>query len=166
MRAIILTLIFTSISLGLFSQDFEVPKDYKLDKAEDYAAYEADVINCFDWLMETPLNEQKAKRKEANAFLFVWLSGSPNVQIELKQDVVTFAGTSPDLMLIFMGGWAKYSLESQDFTDKVAANLAGIESVIEFYKANRKVMSKDKNVEKYIKMKDKGTLDEYIRENA
>jgi hypothetical protein len=27
-------------------------------------------------------------------------------------------------------------------------------------------MQKDKNVEKYIKMKDKGTLEEYIKKNA
>jgi hypothetical protein len=37
MKTITLTLILTTISIGLFSQDFEVPKNYKLDKAEDYA---------------------------------------------------------------------------------------------------------------------------------
>lgn len=166
MKSTISTLILTIISIGLFSQDFEVPKNYKLDKAEDYAPYERDVVKCFDWLMKTSLNEQTAKRKEANTFLLKWLSGSPNVSIEIKQEIVTFMGTSPDLLMIFMGGWAKYSLESKDFKNKIAGSMARIESVIEFYTKNKNFMTKDKNVEKYIKMKDKGTLKAYIEKNA
>ncbi len=166
MKTITLTLILTIISVGLFSQDFEVPKNYKLDKAEDYAPYEQDVVKCFDWLMKTLVNEQTAKRKEANAFLLKWLSGSPNVSIKIKQEIVTFIGTSPDLLMIFMGGWAKYSLESKDFKNKIAGSMAGIESVIEFYTKNKDFLTKDKNVEKYIKMKEKGTLKAYIEKNA
>jgi len=75
-------------------------------------------------------------------------------------------GTSPDLLMIFMGGWAKYSLESKDFKNKNSGSMAGIESVIEFYTKNKDFMPKDKNIEKYIKMKDKGTLKEYIEKNA
>ena len=56
--------------------------------------------------------------------------------------------------------------ETKDFDNKYAGSLAGIESVIEFYTKNRNVMSKDKHVEKYIKMKGKGTLEDYIRENV
>ena len=166
MKTITLSFILLTISIGLFAQDFEVPKNYKLDKAEDYAPYEQDVIKCFDWLMKTPINEQTSKRKEANAFLLKWLSGSPNVTIEIKQEIVTFMGTSPDLLMIFMGGWAKYSLESGNFNNKIEGSKAGIESVIEFYNSNRQALPKDKNVEKYIKMKEKGTLNEYIEKNA
>jgi hypothetical protein len=166
MKTITLTLILATISLGLFSQDFEVPENYKLDKSEDYAIYEQDVIKCFEWLMKTPINEQATKRKEANAFLLKWLSGSPNVHIEIKQEIVTFMGTSPDLLMIFMGGWAKYSLESKDFKNKIAGSKAGIESVIEFYTRNKDFLKKDKNIEKYIKMRKKGTLKAYIEKNA
>lgn len=166
MKTIVSALIFLTISLGLFGQDFNVPKDYKLVKAEDYAPHEQEIINCVDWLIKTPLNEQPEKRKEANAFLLKWLTGSPNVSLEIKQEIVTFMGTSPDLLMIFMGGWAKYSLESKGFNNKVEGSKAGINSVIEFYKSNRQVLPKDKNVEKYIKMKDKGTLSEYIEKNA
>jgi hypothetical protein len=166
MRTFTLTFILALISTGLFSQGFEVPKNYKLDNAKDYAQYQDDVVKCFDWLMKTPLNEQTEKRGEANAFLLKWLSGSPDLSIDIKPDIVTFMGTSPDLLMIFMGGWAKYSLESKDFSNKIAGSKAGIEAVIEFYTKNRDLMSKDKNVEKYIKMKDKGTLKAYIEKNA
>ncbi len=166
MKTFISTIIFLTIPLGLFAQDFSVPKDYKLVKAEDYIVYEQDVINCVDWLVKTPLNVQQEKRKEANAFLIKWLIGSPNVHLEINEKIVPFAETSPDLLMIFMGGWAKYSLESKDFDNKINGSKAGVEAAINFYNANREFMSKDKNVEKYIKMKNKGTLDEYIEKNT
>ena len=166
MKTLALITILTLVSMGIYAQDFEIPKNYKLEKVEDYAPYEQDVINCVNWLIKTPLNEQSEKRKEANAFLIKWITGSPTILIEIKPDIVTFMGTSPDLLMIFMGAWSKYSLETKDFNNKVEGSKAGIESVIEFYNANKQSLQKDKNVEKYIKMQEKGTLEGYIKKNA
>lgn len=166
MKTITFSLFLMTVSFCLYSQEFEVPENYNLNNEGDYTAYEQDVIQCFDWLMKIPINEQTEKRKLANAFLLKWLTGSPNVQLEIKQEIVSFIGTSPDLLMIFMGGWAKYSLQSRKFDDRFGGNKAGVESVIEFYKKNKKYIPKDKNVEKYIKMKEKGTLDGYIRKNT
>lgn len=166
MKATFLTLIFSAISFALFAQDFEVPKNYKLDKVEDYAPFESDVVKTIDWLMNTPVNEQLELRAEASAFLLKWIIGSPNVKIELKHEIATFMESSPDLLLIFMCGWTKYAIVSKDYDNKIEGNAAGIESVIVFYIKNRSVLSKDKNVEKYIKMKEKGTLKEYLQKNA
>ena len=166
MKKLTLILIFGSISFGLFSQNFEVPKSYILEKAEDYTQYENDVVKCVDWLIANPINEQASKRKEANAFLLKWLMGSPDIYIEIRQEIVTFQNSSPELLSIFMGGWAKYSIENKDFDNKTLGSLAGIESVIEFYTKNKGLISKDKNVEAYVKMKKKGTLKDYIEKNA
>jgi len=68
--------------------------------------------------------------------------------------------------MIFMGGWAKFSLEAKDFDNKFEGSKAGIESIMQFYTLNKAFMNKDKNVECYIKMKKKGSLDDYIRKNA
>jgi len=149
-------------TFSVYSQDFEVPVKYKLEKAEDFKFYEADILKCIDWLIETPLNEHKAKRKEANAFLLAWLTGSPNVTIELSAEIVTFMESSPELLMVFFGGWTKHVLQSNVNNDPVAGNLAGIETIIYFYQKNKKLIPKDKNVEKYIKMKDKGTLKSFI----
>ena len=166
MKKVTLTILVLTFSLAAFSQVFEVPKNYKLEKAEDYATYEKDVVACIDWLKKTPVNEQTAKRKEANLFLLKWLSGSPEVQIEVKPGIVTFMETSPELLMVFMGGWAKYSLTNQDFDNNIAGSKAGLESVIEFYTKNRDLIPKDKNIEKFIKLKDKGKLLDYVKKNA
>lgn len=165
MKVITLSLFLISLSFGIFAQSFELPKNYKLEKAEDYAPLEEDFIKAFDWLMETPLNEQKKLRTEVNAFMLEWLTGSPNVSLTLSANIITFMGSTPDLLIVFMGGWGKHALVSRDFENMVAGNVAGIEAVTEFYTKNKGVLKKDKNVEKYIKMKDKGELKQYIEKN-
>lgn len=160
-----MTIMFSIFSILIFAQGFEVPS-YELKKVEDYARYEQDVIECVNWLLLTSVEIHPEKRKEASAFLLAWLSGSPNVQIEIKPEIVNFMGSSPDLLLIFMGGWAKHTLHTKDFDNKIAGSLAGIESVISFYTKNIDEIKKDKNVEKYKKMKEKGKLSSFIEKNV
>ncbi len=162
MKKLLAILAFSAFAAGSFAQDFKVPKDVVLKEAADYKEYEEDVINCVDWLMKTPVNEQETKRREANAFLITWISGSPNVSVQLDEKVVNFMKPNAELLIIFMGGWTKYVLETGD-TDALQGNLNGIQSVITFYKANKSNLKKDKNVEKYIKMQENGTLEAYLK---
>ncbi len=157
-QLLILTIIISSICT--YSQNYEVPKDYKLVLAEDYAPYEEDVIKTVDWLIETPINISTSKRKEANAFLFQWISGSPKVKIELNTDVVFFECS--DCLMVFLGGWTKDNILKNEYDNLIQGNLAGIDAVIEFYKKNKKIFGKDKAVEKFIKLKSKGKLEAYI----
>lgn len=166
MKNLILSLVLLFVTGTLFSQDWEVPKNYQLVKVEDYEPYEKDILECINWITGTPMGEQENKSKEANAFLLKWLMGSPYLHIEIKAEIVTFMNTSPDLLMIYLGGWAKHSLETRDFGNKVEGSLAGIHLVIDYYKKNKSVLKKDKNVEKYIKMKEKGKLTEFIEKNA
>lgn len=163
MKTISTLLLSFLVIMGIQAQDFNVPKDYKLEKAEDYALYEQDVLNGINWLMEVPLDEMPEKRQGVNAFVMKWLMGTPYLHLEIKQQIVTFAGV-PELLMMFLGGWAKYSIENKDYNNKVAGNLAGIEAAISFYKKNS--LPKNKEIENYIKMKENGKLKEYIEKNV
>lgn len=144
----------------LQAQEFNVPKNYILVKAEDYAPYEQDVLNSIDWILTTPNDEQLSKRNEINNFLLKWIAGSPTVSIEIHPEIVTFMGSSPDLLMMFLGGWTKYSIETKEYKDKVGGNIAGLEAVINFYTQNE--LPKDKNVEDLIKLHKNGKLKGYI----
>ena len=100
---------------------------------------------------------------DANTFIMKWLSGTPKITIDVRPEIVTFMEMNPDLLMVFMCGWTKYALESKDFENALSGNLKGVESVMEYYQKNKDNLIKDKNVEKYIKMKEKGTLEEYIK---
>ena len=92
------------------------------------------------------------------------MTGSPNVSIELSEKIVTYMDCGECLMM-FMGGWTKYALESKDFKNKVKGNLAGTESVIKFYLLNKNSLGQNKSIEKFIKLKRENKLEEYIKSN-
>ncbi|TAL81807.1 MAG: hypothetical protein EPN88_00260 [Bacteroidetes bacterium] len=165
MKKIFIAFILAASMIGLSAQDFDVPKDFTANKPEDYAKYEKDIMLCINWIMATPVNDQTAKRKESYAFFMKWLTGTPNVSVDVKSEIVTFMEPNGDLLLIFMAGWTKYALETKDYKNKLNGNLKGIESVIDFYQKNKDNLKKDKNVEKYMKMKEKGTLEDYLKKN-
>lgn len=153
--------IHPQIEKELFTQENTA---YSLETKEDYAKYEEEVIKAYDWLLKTPLGTKTENRRSVNAFLIKWLTGSPNVSIVLSDKIVTYVDCG-ECLAIFMGAWAKYSLESRDFKNKFQGNLAGTQGVIEFYLKNKKVLGKNKSIEKLIKLKDKNKLRNFIKSN-
>lgn len=162
MKRIIAIFLLTILSTNVFSQEFEVPSNYAFSVDADYTKYEADILKGIHWLTNTPIQEQAAKRKDVNAFVMKWITGSPNVSVEINSDVAKFTEANPDLLIIFMCGWTKYSLETKDYTNRNMGYLKGIEAVVDFYSKNKENLKKDKDVEKYVKMKEKGTLEKNL----
>lgn len=161
-RTLLFTLCLFGLSMLSHAQVFQIPDPVHLNEAEDYAQYEEDVVACANWLLSTPLNQEAQKRRESNAFLLKWLMGSPSVTIELNPRVVTFMESSPELLIIFMAGWANYVLTTSEFDNKLKGNLAGLEFVMQFYQANGAMLD-DKHVEKYIRLHQKGKLKAYLK---
>ena len=148
----------------VFAQGYETPENYKFKKADDYKKSEKDIVSAIDWLSTSPVSEQKAERKKASAFFMTWLTGTPTVSIELNAEIITFMDDA-DCLLMFMAGWTKYSIEKKS-DDKVKGTMAGIENVIAFYKKNKSALGKNKAVEKYIKLQNKGELAAFIKKHA
>lgn len=166
MKRLLIISAFFIFALNLNAQEFKVPQNYAFSNKEDYVKYEGDILKGIDWLLNTPINTEPEKRNEVNIFFMKWLTGSPTVSVEIKTEIVNFMKPNADLLMIFMCGWTKYSLESKDYNNKIKGNQKGIEAVLEFYIKNKENLKKDNNVEKYIKMKEKGKLEEYISRNA
>jgi hypothetical protein len=164
-KTILTLVVLLLLNSGIYAQVFEVPKNVKMKKAKDYEKYEADIIKAVNWLESTPLDKYKNKRKDVNKFLIQWLSGAPNVTIELSTFQLDYTDKNPELLIIFMGAWAKDALENPDSEDKaLAGNLAGFKSILKFYKANiDKGLKKNKKIEKLLKLSD-SELEAWVKE--
>jgi hypothetical protein len=162
MKRLLIALLLGVFAFGASAQEFQVPKDYVLKKKEDYAKYEQDIVKCVDWLMSTPADKQKNKRKRANAFLMKWANGSPKLSVEIHAEILTFS-KDIDLFMLFIGGWAKYAIENNDYEDSFAGNMAGLNAVMDYYQKNKEITGKNRKVEKFIKMKEKGELEAYVK---
>lgn len=148
------------ISTSLLAQEVNIPKDLKFENAEDYKKTEPLVLRATEWLVKTPVSENPDKRKEINAFLMKWMTGSPTVSIELVSGIVPL--DCADCLMSFMSGWTTYSLENNYSKNKVDGAVAGAENAIEFYLNNKSELGKNSDMEKLIKQQKKGKLPEYI----
>lgn len=163
MKKTVLLVVFVVFTFSAYGQEYMVPKNVKFENKEDYAAYEPQVKETINWLLATSLGKEANKRTEANAFLMMWLTGTPNVSVNVNTDILPFIKKSPELLLPFIAGCVKYSLENNYSKDDILLNKAGIETVIAFYRNNRGYLKKDDSIEKYEKLVEKGKLEEDIR---
>lgn len=163
MKKILFIALFLSISAFTFSQDYTVPKDYKFETKEDYKPYEPQVKEAIDWYLNNTLSADPKIRMEVTLFVMRWMEGTPDVSIGIDPRVITFLGTNKELLLVFMMGWTKYSLENDCSKDQILCNKAGVEAAVNFYNKNRGFLKKDKEIEKYAKLMDKGKLEEDIK---
>lgn len=139
----------------------------KIDSTEQhisaaYIQHEPQVIADIDWLNYYPLGEQQELRDDKNRFVLMWMSGSPSVKIGMDDRIVTFQGGEPWLLMAYMMGWTKYSLEHNYSADPIECTTAALANVVSFYNRNRKSLGKNKEVEKYAKMIKEDTLKKYI----
>jgi len=172
MKSLLFTAFLSFFALGLNAQQFEVPADVTLEEASDYPQYENDIVKCYEWLKATAPGEEQGKKDEANKFMITWILGSPSVSVEINQQIVTFMESSPEMLSIFLGAWAHYSLTNDHSQDKVKCTEAALNAVIDYYETFRDKMKKDKNIEAFIKMKAKDKkekttdFEQYVKDNA
>lgn len=163
MKKLLFSLFAFFICIYVSGQDYNVPKNYKLENKESYKTYEPQIKETIDWLLQTPLGKDANKRQEANAFLMAWLTGTPDVHLKIDADfMMNFIKINPELVMPFTAGWTKYSLENDYSEDVVQGTKAGVETVITFYRKNRGYLKKDGNIEKYEKLMEKGKLETEI----
>lgn len=165
-KLILTTTLFCFVALFSYPQEsnpkFTVPEDYAFVNPEDYANYEPQVIEAIDWYLWRSMAFDAGKRKEASSFFLQWLIGSPSVTVEIQPDVANFFQTNPELMMPFMMGWTKHSLENNS-DDNIKGSIAGIEAVVRYYQKNRGFLKENKEVEKYAKMIEKNKLEKHIK---
>ena len=163
-KLLFVTVLLSICQLG-FAQEFEVPAAYEMKTLEDYARYQPMMVDCINWLENTPVNEQTEKRKAANKFLLQWVTGTDYVSMEIHADMIKHSDKNAQLLLVFLGGWAKYALENpEDKNNQKMGNLAGLHSVIAFYQKNTAYLKKDRSVKKLIKLQEKEKLEEWVEE--
>lgn len=140
--------------------NFDVPENIQLKAESDYARYESDVINAAKWLEETDLDKEVSKRKNVGAFIIQWISGAPNVTVDMTEALMNLYGENHQLMAVYLANYSRHFLENKDAT-KASGIKAGIISMINVYKKGIAI-TKNKEMDKAIKSYGQNKIDEYI----
>jgi hypothetical protein len=166
MKKILALLLISVCSMNgkLFSQEFVVPANYRLEIKEDYSPYEKDIIAAAKWLETISFNSESEKLSEASAFVIKWISGSPTVNVEIFPVVMDLENKNKGMLVLYMTACARYSLENGYSKDMRAQQKAAILSMINAYKSANGI-KKDKKMDKIVKANDEGKLDEWLQQN-
>ena len=166
MKTCKLVLAFILLIIGVVSHSFAQESEL-LDAIpttkEEFIQSEKKVLATINWLENTPLDQDEKKHQEQYAFLTAWITNSPTVTIELNANVLTFSKKNSQLIMFFMAGWTKYSLENNYSKDIPQGSLAGLRSAIKIYKKGVG-FKKDKEMEKLVEIEEKGELEKWVTE--
>lgn len=156
-------LVISCITTDILGQEFEPPANAVLEKKDDYLKYEPAIINAAKWLEATPIGVQPDKRVQVNLFFMQWLTGSPTVTIGIDPWVTKLVDKNPNLLPVFLSGYARFVLENQYSTDVARANEAGVKSIINNYLLGGDV-KKNKTLQKAVEADKAGTLSAWVKE--
>lgn len=115
-------------------EGFPVPRNYSLNSVQEYKNLETKVLETIDWLETNPLDH--GLRKEANRFLLAWTAGAPNVMIKIRSYSINYYENNTDLLLLFMGGWTRYTLQHNDDKTELPGALAGLRCAMRYYSSH------------------------------
>ena len=142
-------------STFVFAQEITIPEvDYRTEA--DYTAQNEKVIEVVDHLQRFPADVYASRRKEAVTYLVKWLTGTPDVTVEIHQFALPYLKYG-ESMAIFMGSYAKLDLQDPEASE-YEKNLTALESVAEYYLDNTDVFGRDKQLDKLVKMQEKDKL--------
>jgi hypothetical protein len=144
---------------ALRAQTFEVPTNVTYPSEAAYKPYEPQVIAAVDWLERTPLNAEPDKHQQTARFLIGWIQGAPNVSVQLMPYVPDLSQDNPQVLALFLGGWARYSLQHPDEKNQLALHLAAVQTVLKAYQLGG---VQNKKLDNLLALQSKGQLEAWL----
>ncbi|OYU80836.1 MAG: hypothetical protein CFE23_07680 [Flavobacterium sp. BFFFF1] len=155
----LLSVLLIVASLSSFAQDYKVPV-YKFGNATDYSKYNAEIIKCITWIESNPSDIES--KNAATQFFVEWLTGTPDVSVEMSSAILKFNQENSDLLMAFMFGWTKYALQTPGAVeDKIKLNAAALRNVIRVYK---KTSDRDPEIDKLATLDKEGKLETWVKD--
>lgn len=146
MKSIVLYVFFILITASAsFSQELPNLKHIKLNKKSAFKDLDPLVIKVTDYLFATPVNHKNNSRKEAGQFLIKWMNDSPFNTFFLEEKETNFFNTDTELMLMYMAGLTKFTLEHKSVTDQKEKVVGAMQMVLPYLdkQDNKKLWSKE-----------------------
>jgi hypothetical protein len=145
------------------SQVFMVPEGYAFKSQEDFTRYEPDILRAVDFLESASMDKDAEKRKEANAFLLQWLTGTAHVTVKVQPYVMGLVQENKDLLAVYLGGWSRFVLQNPSNKTELDCHIAGVQSVLKAYQLCSGV-KKDARLDDLLALEKEGKLREWVLE--
>lgn len=146
-----------------FSQTFnEAWTEIKFDKAQDYKAHEAEILQCANYILSVPMND--FNRQDALNPLAKWMAGTPDYNFVINEKVTKLNDGNEFVMSVYMSSMVKFVLENKEKAknpDEV--ELQSFSSMLDYMADRDHKFRITKDIQKAIDAKRKGKLDLYLK---
>ncbi len=112
-------------------------------------------------LQDLPANRDRHQRKIDAKKLEDWIKLNPEIGFDPSDDILPYLQYG-EARTLFTCGFVQYSVAHPVFNPD-AAYVAGIRSVISYYKDNRDILGSDELQDKLVKLQEKGRLSGFIK---
>lgn len=165
MKKIVLFSFFLLISISFaYAQELPNLNHVKLNKKSHYKDIEPLVIKVTNYLFITPVDDRNKSRREAGHFLMKWMNGTPYESFLLEEKQTHYFNTDADLMLMYMAGLTKFTLEHKSVKNQKEKVMGTMQLVLPYLdkQDNKKNWSNDlwQLVDSY----QKGRLAEFLNQ--
>lgn len=143
-KFILFFLLTVSLSYS-YAQELPNLKHTKLNKNSHFKDTEPIVLKVVSYLFETPIDRENKARTDAGQFLIKWMNGTPEYTFYLEEKETNYFDTDSDLMLMYMAGLTKFTLENKSVKDRKALVLGTMRITLPYLnnQENKKSWSKD-----------------------
>jgi hypothetical protein len=138
-----------------------VPEELVLTEAAHYSEHKTLVKKCLSWLVKTSKDECVETREELNAFVILWLSGAPDITVDVSTDCMPFIEENEDLFFTFLHGVALYQMNHEKESDPIVLHAHGLKAVA--FQLRESKCTKSAESKKILKADRKDKLEEYAR---
>ncbi|WMI67466.1 hypothetical protein [Mangrovimonas sp. YM274] len=134
------------------AQDFSKLNNYEFKTAESYQPQEDNVLLCANYLFNNPANQNEMNRKISIQFITKWMTGTPNYDFVLDENVLELTKGNDALFGLYMAAMTKVVLEHKGTTLSPDQVYQQVENILVDYCANEENnMKPSKKIKKLIK---------------
>lgn len=160
-KFILFFLLTVSLSYS-YAQELPNLKQIKLNKTSHFKDTEPIVLKVASYLFETPINKKNKARTDAGQFLIKWMNGTPEYTFYLEEKETNYFDTDSDLMLMYMAGLTKFTLENKSVKDRKALVLGTMRITLPYLNNQENKKSWSKDLWQLNEANQKGKLEQFL----
>ena len=162
MKKVILFFLLTLSLSYSYAQELPNLKNIKLNKNSHYKDTEPIVLKVVNYLFETPIDKKNKARTDAGQFLIKWMNGTPEYTFYLEEKETNYFDTDSDLMLMYMAGLTKFTLENKSVKDQKALVLGTMTVTLPYLNNQENKKSWSKDLWQLNEANQKGKLEQFL----
>ena len=157
--ALILTI---GISVIASAQDFNALQKVELKAKEDYKPFEPKALECSNYLLSTP-NDDNMNRLIAAKAIINWMSGTPDYTFDIDDSIAKLSEKDNMILVLYMAALTKYVLENpSNAKDAKLVKLNSYKILLNYCENKDNKVKQSKELKKLIEVKKNGKLEEFL----